>query len=162
MARRQHRPGRPADPGSQLGGRSLSWSGSYGQLDHASALRAVLAAAGACLNLVRKNSMLRSRIQAGNSSSTQTVRPTLTSNTTAITNPSIPIHLGTTFVRSVMVAVLTVNTAAIRIPYTCNRSEVTWRPSASVSGPGADADPAVTSAINPPAKAAAANSMATN
>jgi ABC-type transporter Mla MlaB component len=68
---------------------------------------------------------LSNRIHAGNSSSTQAVRPTLTSKTTATANPSIPIHLGTTLVRSVMVAVLMVNTAAIRIAYTCSRSEVT-------------------------------------
>ena len=60
-----------------------------------------------------------------------------------------------------MVTVLIVNTAAIRIAYTCSRSPVICRPAASVSGPGA-ADPAAASAISPPAKAAAANSMATN
>ena len=69
--------------------------------------------------------MLRSKIQAGNSSSAQAVRPTLISKTTAMANPGSPIHLGTTFARSVMVAVLRVNTAAIRIAYTCSRSPVT-------------------------------------
>jgi hypothetical protein len=65
-------------------------------------------------------------------------------------------------VRSVMAVVLTVNTAAIRLRYMCNKTEVTWRPSASVSGPGAGADPAAASVISAPVKAAAANSIATN
>ena len=56
---------------------------------------------------VRMMSMLSSKIQAGNSSSTQGVRPTLTSRTTPTAKPSTPIHLGMTFVRSVMVAVRT-------------------------------------------------------
>jgi hypothetical protein len=51
-------------------------------------------------------SVLSSKIQAGNSSSTQGVRPTLTSRTAATAKPSIPIHLEMTFVRSVMVACL--------------------------------------------------------
>jgi hypothetical protein len=53
-----------------------------------------------------------------------------------------------------------VNTAAIRIAYRRSGSPVICRPPASMSGPGA-ADPAAASAINPPAKAAATNSMAT-
>src|SRR5208283_3045569 len=63
---------------------------------------------------------------------------------------------------SPMVTVLMVKTAAIRIAYRRSSSEVIWRPRASVSGLGAAADPAATSAISPPAKAAPTNSMATN
>ena len=59
-----------------------------------------------------------------------------------------------------MVAALMVNTAAIRIAYTRSRSEVTWRPKASVVGLGAV--PAAASAASPLAKAVPANSMATN
>jgi hypothetical protein len=50
--------------------------------------------------------------------------------------PSTPIHLGMTFVRSVMVAVPNVNTAAIRNAYTCSTSRVIWRLMAGVSGGG--------------------------
>ena len=56
-----------------------------------------------------------------------------------------------------------VKTPAIRIAYTCSRGEVIWRPSASdvragEPRPGRRASPRV----SPPAKAAPANSMATN
>jgi len=114
--------------------------------------------------------MLSSRIQAGNGGFTHGLGPTLTSRTTATAtaNPSIPVHRGTTAVRSVMVAVLIVNTAAIasrthaQIAYTCTSSPVTWRPTAGVSGPGAAADCNAMSGISSPTKAAAVNSMATN
>jgi len=97
-------------------------------------------------------SMLSSKIQAGNSNSTQGVRPTLTSRTTPTAKPSTPIHRGMTFVRSVMVAVLNVNTAAIRNAYTCSTSRETWRLMASASGPGT-ADRAAPVAISPPSTA---------
>src|SRR5215475_9483738 len=108
--------------------------------DNSHAVPVTVLASGDRLNPFRRISTLSSRTQAGNRSDTQSVRFTLTSSTTATTTPSIPIHRGATLVRSVMVAVLMVKTAAIRIAYRRSRSEVIWRPKTSVSGPGAPAD----------------------
>ena len=106
--------------------------------------------------------MLCSRTHAGNSSSTQGVKPTLISRTTATGKPSTAIRRGITGVRNVMIDVLSVDTAAIRVAYARSSSPVTWRPMARVSGAGAAGDPDATSVIRPSARAAATNSMATN
>ena len=106
--------------------------------------------------------MLSSRTHAGNSSSTQGVKPTLISRTTATGKPSTAIRRGITAVRNVMIDVLSVNTAAIRVAYTRSSSPVTRRPTARVPGAGAADDPDATSVIRPSARAAATNSMATN
>ena len=60
-------------------------------------------------------SMLKARIQAGNSSSTQAEMPTPTSSTSAVAIPAAVSHLDTIWVRRAMVTVVSVNTAAIRI-----------------------------------------------
>src|SRR5262249_46599390 len=124
-----------------------------GWLGHAGAPIAVPPAPRDLRSPVRMMSMLSSKIQAGNSRSTQGVRPTLTSRTAATARPAIPIHRGMTFVRSVRAAVLIGKTAAIRNAYTCSTSGVSWRLVASVSGRG-PADPAATAPISPPATAA--------
>jgi hypothetical protein len=60
-------------------------------------------------------STLNTRTHAGNSSDTQSVRPMLISSTMATAMPANPIQGAMTLVRSVITAVLMVNTAAIRI-----------------------------------------------
>ena len=59
--------------------------------------------------------MLKARIHAGNSSSTQGEKPTPMSSTSALTSPATVSHLETISVRRAMVTVVSVNTAAIRI-----------------------------------------------
>ena len=59
--------------------------------------------------------MLRARIHAGNSSSTQSETPTPTSSTSVVASPAISSHREMIRVRRAMVTVVSVNTAAIRI-----------------------------------------------
>ena len=59
--------------------------------------------------------MLRARIHAGNSSSSQSEMPMPTNSTSAVASPAISSHRETIRVRRAMVTVVSVNTAAIRI-----------------------------------------------
>ena len=59
--------------------------------------------------------MLKARIHAGNSNSTQAERPMPISSTSAATIPAMVSHRDTISVRRAMVTVVSVNTAAIRI-----------------------------------------------
>ena len=65
--------------------------------------------------LAARISMLKARIHAGNSNSTQADKPTPISSTSAAAVPATVSHRDTISVRRAMVTVVSVNTAAIRI-----------------------------------------------
>src|SRR5271170_3877513 len=95
------RPRRDAPPGYRIPGDHPWWAGG--------------AARAEGLRLAARISMLKARIHAGNSSSTQGEKPTPISRTSALTKPATVSHLETISVRRAMVTVVSVNTAAIRM-----------------------------------------------
>src|SRR5688572_7831512 len=102
--------------------------------------------------------MLSTNTHTGKMSSSQGTYPALTSSTTPVTAPNSASQRGTKPSRAAIVVVEIVNTAAMRIAYTCSSVNVTRRPNDHVSDGGTAADSSDSS--NPPATAPPVNSIA--